>query len=67
MLIMMMSKSSFAAGTTVGSVVTMSLSGVMSDVFGWPSVFYTFGKSGRLQYTGPSCSLSDSIWVRVKV
>ncbi|GBO04148.1 Sialin, partial [Araneus ventricosus] len=33
-------------GSSVGSVVSFALSGIISDTLGWPSVFYIFGILG---------------------
>ncbi|KAJ9590350.1 hypothetical protein L9F63_027811, partial [Diploptera punctata] len=34
------------AGSQVGTIITMSLSGKMSSTIGWPSIFYLFGGIG---------------------
>jgi len=33
-----------ALGTTIGTVVAMSVSGILCQYSGWESVFYVFGK-----------------------
>jgi ACS family sodium-dependent inorganic phosphate cotransporter len=32
------------SGSFVGTVVSMPASGYLAEKFGWPSVFYVFGK-----------------------
>ena len=42
------------SGCTVGSIVTMPISGLLTRYDfdgGWPAVFYSFGKSHRFQKT----------------
>lgn len=38
------------AGTFVGMVIAMSTCGVLSEVFGWESVFYVYGAIGCVWY-----------------
>jgi MFS transporter, ACS family, solute carrier family 17 (sodium-dependent inorganic phosphate cotransporter), other len=38
------------AGTCSGTVVSLSLSGILAQVFGWESVFYVYGVVGCIWY-----------------
>jgi MFS transporter, ACS family, solute carrier family 17 (sodium-dependent inorganic phosphate cotransporter), other len=38
------------AGTFIGMVISMSLSGILAQVFGWESVFYVYGVVGCIWY-----------------
>ncbi|KAK7871343.1 hypothetical protein R5R35_007602 [Gryllus longicercus] len=40
------------SGSYVGTVVAMTLSGVLAEQAGWPSVFYVFGCVGAVWYLG---------------
>lgn len=38
-------------GVYVGTVVSMLLSGIFAETFGWESVFYVFGKKNKRKIT----------------
>lgn len=39
------------AGNYAGTIVSMPVSGILANTFGWESLFYVFGKKSRFQST----------------